>query len=380
MKSNLLHSWGFSISLLCVGPLAFAKAPKDLTATGNLDIDGESASFGTNGTNPGYSLIYTDSSPVTIDFSASASDANWIWHQGISNPQLKLSNANVLTLFNPNTGTAGITLIPSGATTFATNTGGGITMELLRLQSVGAITNGTAQRISGRVEDLSAYLDFKLFDISGPATGLTLGTLGGDVLTIRSSGPSDAGAVGIGTTSPTAKLEVVGNAKISGTLAVGGEIVVTSSQLAGYATIGQLAAYQPVAGSGAGLTNINASALTMGTISIAVLPAEITCLGVTVELNADETTGNLVWSRVDKTGSTLADLLIRNFADLQSKPTTLTGYGITDAVQKNTDGDIVVVGTTTLNGNLAVNGLVTKLRIVPQGDLNMGEFTASPTP
>ena len=37
------------------------------------------------------------------------------------------------------------------------------------------------------------------------------------------------------------------------------------------------------------------------------------------------------WASVNKTGSSLADIPSRLFADLQSKPTTLAGYGITDA-------------------------------------------------
>ncbi|MDP2136365.1 MAG: hypothetical protein Q8J74_00790 [Candidatus Didemnitutus sp.] len=36
------------------------------------------------------------------------------------------------------------------------------------------------------------------------------------------------------------------------------------------------------------------------------------------------------WAKVDKTGSTLADLPTRLFADLQSKPNTISGYGITN--------------------------------------------------
>ena len=38
------------------------------------------------------------------------------------------------------------------------------------------------------------------------------------------------------------------------------------------------------------------------------------------------------WSNVSKTGASLADLPTRNFTDLQNRPTTVSGYNITDAV------------------------------------------------
>ncbi|MCX6937065.1 MAG: hypothetical protein NTU80_04090, partial [Verrucomicrobia bacterium] len=54
---------------------------------------------------------------------------------------------------------------------------------------------------------------------------------------------ANSGNVGIGTLAPTAKLEVAGNAKVSGTLTVGGQSVVTANQLSNYATTAQVAPY-----------------------------------------------------------------------------------------------------------------------------------------
>jgi hypothetical protein len=109
------------------------------------------------------------------------------------------------------------------------------------------------------------------------------------------------GKVGIGTSTPTAKLDVAGDAKVSGTLTVGGQSVATTNQLAKYATTAQvstqLAPYQLAAGSGAGLTALNASALTTGTLPAARIAA-----------------ASLPWTT------------------LTGKPTTVAGYGITDAV------------------------------------------------
>jgi hypothetical protein len=51
------------------------------------------------------------------------------------------------------------------------------------------------------------------------------------------------GNLGIGTETPTAKLEVAGDAKITGTLTIGGQSVVTTNQLNNYATTAQVAPY-----------------------------------------------------------------------------------------------------------------------------------------
>ena len=244
-----------------------------------------------------------------------------------------------------------------------------MTTELIKLQSVGAAAQ-TAQRIAGYTDAISGYIDFKRFSLGGPGTGVVLGTFGGDVMTIRSAAAGQPGSVGIGTSLPTAKLEVVGDAKVSGALTVGGNPVVTSNQLAGYVTL---------TGSASGLSDLNASALTNGTVPGERLPSDVTRLGADIDLaSGTETSGSLEWSRVNKTSSSLADLPSRVFADLQNKPTTLAGYGITDAVQQNASGDVVIAGTTTLQGDVTVNGLVTQLRVAPQGDIGMGSFTGSP--
>jgi|ADGO01.1.fsa_nt_gi hypothetical protein len=48
-------------------------------------------------------------------------------------------------------------------------------------------------------------------------------------------------------------------------------------------------------------------------------------------------TNDYTWAQIDKTTSSLADITTRNFSDLQNKPTTLSGYGITDAQPLDSD-------------------------------------------
>lgn len=60
------------------------------------------------------------------------------------------------------------------------------------------------------------------------------------------------------------------------------------------------------------------------------------------------------WGDVDKTGSSLAHLAARNFSDLQGKPTTAAGYGLTDVI--TTAGGQTIGGNLTLTGALNVTG------------------------
>ncbi|MCS6244254.1 MAG: hypothetical protein H2172_10410 [Opitutus sp.] len=86
------------------------------------------------------------------------------------------------------------------------------------------------------------------------------------------------------------------------------------------------------------------------------LPTTVTYLGATVELNSSEVSGNLPWSR------------------LSSTPTTIAGYGIYDAA---IPGAATVQGPTTLKGAVTMTAPVTVsnvLRIAPAGDLDMGDF------
>lgn len=104
-----------------VPPVTTQTVSGNLAVAGNLSAAGNSVAFGTQGSQFGFSMNYTPGAVSSIDFSASSSAANWLWRQGEA-PQLKLSNANVLTLYNPSSGAAGITLNPAGYSGFGTAT------------------------------------------------------------------------------------------------------------------------------------------------------------------------------------------------------------------------------------------------------------------
>jgi hypothetical protein len=143
--------------------------------------------------------------------------------------------------------------------------------------------------------------------------------------------------------------------------------------------ITQLAPYQLATGSGAGLTELNASALTTGTLPAARIAAGSLPLA---------SLANDPLARANHTGT-------QAWTTISGKPTTLAGYGINNAVEKNTSGDVTVSGSTTLqgaatlqsttvlNGSTTLNGAVifntpapvTGLRVAPAGDIPMITIT-----
>jgi hypothetical protein len=297
----------------------------------------------------------------------------------------------------------------------------------------------------------------RVFYITGIASNPDIGP---SSYPVPSAVPLPSGKVGIGTDAPSSTLDVVGDAKISGTLTVGGQSVATASTLttglAPYAKSAdvttQLVPYQLSTGSGANLTALNASQLTTGTLPIARIaaasvtndklttnplaranhtgtqdwtttisgkPTTLAGYGITngltttgsgtglTALNASQlTTGTLPVARI-AAASVTNDKLTTNplaranhtgtqaWTTLTATPTTVAGYGITDAVQKTATGDVAVAGAATVTGPTTLQGATTlagavtvtapitvktTLRLPPSGDLGMGTFTTGTNP
>lgn len=124
-----------------------------------------------------------------------------------------------------------------------------------------------------------------------------------------------SGNVGIGIASPSEKLDVVGNAKVSGTLTVGGAPVLTTA-----------------GGSGANLTALNASNISTGSLTAARLPSEA------VQLTSTQTLTNKTLPNAKLTGTT-----------------TLGGSTVAQQVFVDSSGN-VGIGTNTPGNKLTVIG------------------------
>jgi hypothetical protein len=190
-----------------------------------LDVNGNTASFGVNGLNPGYSQIYTNGTPATVDFSASASTVNWTWYQGNTNPQLKLDSTNKLNLYSTaNPTTAQIVLNPVGTSTFAQ----GLTVT-------GTLTTGGAFTTSGSLTASGGT-------VTGGTNGLTINSGGTNKnITLSPNGtgvttttkPLRVTSATTSTSSTTGALTVSGGVGVGGALNVGSSLSTSRLTVAG---------------------------------------------------------------------------------------------------------------------------------------------------
>jgi hypothetical protein len=169
------------------------------------------------------------------------------------------------------------------------------------------------------------------------------------------------GNVGIGTTAPAEKLEVAGNVKVQGGLTVGGVSVLTST------------------GNGSGLTNLNASALTTGTMAAARLPVEA------VQLTATQTLTNKTLQSATLAGTTVAtgNVGIQTFAPQgaltigSGQLTVPVGSAAAPsyAFNDNLNTGLYSSGTNTVS--LATNG-IERLRVYGTGNFASDDFVNLP--
>jgi hypothetical protein len=156
---------------------------------------------------------------------------------------------------------------------------------------------------------------------------------------------SASGKVGVGTNNPGQKLEVAGNANITGNQTVGGNQTVSGAVAAA-----------SFAGSGSGLTNLNAGQISSGMLSASRLPAN---LGFTDQANtftANQTINGTV-SATTLTGSFVGNgSLLTGLNASQISSGTLSAARLPGAVVLTTQSN-TFTGDQTVNGTLSATAL-----------------------
>ncbi|MBI2513266.1 MAG: hypothetical protein HYV96_14915 [Opitutae bacterium] len=194
-----------------------ATVATDASVGGNLDVEGNNLTLGNNSGNYGVGVFYLPSGADGTRWRLTRLSA-WLWeveNGGTVMPSMRLDSSNNLTLYSG--GTAALTLNPSA--------------QSLTLGSATLTASGTGLTTNGALTVGGAFTAPNYTASSGTITGgssngLTLNAGGTNQnVTLTPSGSGNViinGNLGVGTTTPSAKVHVAGKARIDDLLSVGG--------------------------------------------------------------------------------------------------------------------------------------------------------------
>lgn len=362
---NKLHAFGFS-ALAALGALTSLYADQNLAGnvtvtggstsgnliiTGTVDVNGNGVTFGTQDTSFGASLLYTDSNTDTLSFFLNRAPASWLW-QHTTIPAMRLDSNHKLLLYQPDGTTLGAAIDP-GAFTLSLGT------STLYRDSSGALKTDGAFVVGGNFT--APTYTATNGTLTGGSTGLTLNAGGtNQSITFSASG---TGKVVIN--SPVAITDTTASASPStGALVVGGGVGASGDVNVAGAIKGDSVTVATVISGGAAGLSLNAGGANQS-----------------VTLNPSGTGVN----RLQGQGTQIAGTTLfgtttdsaNGRVQLADHTTAAGGIGFgSDTVLYRS-----AVGTLKTDGKLTVSGAArfdSAVRIAPQGDLSMGEFTSEP--
>ncbi len=200
----------------------------------NIDTSGTSIFTNTSSTGPAVKINQTGAGPALLVEDETTPD---------STPFVVDTNGNVGIGTNSPLGKLGIVGSTVGANvgdqtiyTTLSSSDNGVNNDIFQISNIrlstGAGWTGSGTRLQQKVD--SSWMGYMQFNGNTNNGGISFGT--GQTTTSANSIPevfriNSSGAVGIGTTSPTAKLDVAGSVKISQDLSVSGSLSIASNTL-----------------------------------------------------------------------------------------------------------------------------------------------------
>ncbi|MDI1248812.1 MAG: hypothetical protein PSV13_08115 [Lacunisphaera sp.] len=379
----------------------------NLDVTGTLDVRGNQLTLGTQASSFGAGFFYFDANTDTLNIHLNRSTASWLWEHNTAVSAMRLDSAHNLLLYTADGSVAGLTLNPT------TNT---ISLGDVTFYRSGA---GTLRTSGGMIVDgafTSASFTSSGGTITGGATGLALNAGGADQsVTINASGTGNISLGNAGAATFTgdlrphvhntfdlgAPLQRWRSAYINGGTVTGSLLVDTGNISGGTAGLIMQAgaADQDVALSTSGTGSVLLSAPLILSKNAATLAqfrrTDSTPAGVGLTIGADNAGPYLDTQQVHNLRIFVNGVEVGRFASsgslllgttsdgsngmlqLASHATAAGGIGFgsdvslyrSAAATLKTDGNLAVAGNARFDG---------AVRIAPQGDLSMGEFTNEP--
>jgi hypothetical protein len=327
----------------------------NLNLTGDADIQGANLYLGTGASSdPGITWHYADGTTATITLSSSRNAINWEWyHNSGSGTQIsmKLDSGNQLILYNATGSAAGITLNPTGTSAFAN----GITIGGSAVLTSAAAASTYLTPAAGD----TAYLRKNASHIAVGSDSIASGTGA-----VALGGAEATGDYSFATTRYSQASGYMSVAMIQDATAVGEySFAINGGYAEGDNSVAIIAGWSSGYGSVAVLGSV-----AEGDYSLAMAQGWTTgysaiALGEGAKAQAMNQVVVGTYNVAQGNGSSVVptdDLFIVGNG-------TYTTPSNAFVVKKN--------GNTKVSGNLEVVGAI---RVPPQGDISMGEFTAGP--
>lgn len=363
----------------------------DLRVTGSADIEGNIATLGSWANDPtkaGLTLQYVENSGASvISFDAGRASNQWLWRRdtgsGMANV-MQVGAAHALVLYQSTGSTAGVTLDPSGTSSFAGSIIAGGSDNQMSNQTLTA-DGSVLTRVLGDARYLRASGNTLVYGGGSSATAANSIALGASATATGTAG-SPSIAIGTNVTAITSQYDL-------GSVAIGWGAEAGNAERGGAVSIG----YETKAlGFGTVSMGFQANAEYYGTISIGTATQALEGYAVAIGLWAyaegyqsksigsyTVATGyaqtamgayNVIDTEADKFNKQPQDNLfvIGNGTDWQNR---------SNAFEVKWNGETTVHGDVVVKKNLKVEEKAqfnAPVRVPPGGGLSMGEFTHDP--
>ena len=345
----------------------------NLIVTGTVEVNGSGLTLGTQDSSFGAGLLYSDSSSDTFNFFLNRDPASWLW-QHSSIVAMRLDAAHKLLLYQTDGSTLGVSIDPSTHTlslgSAALYRGGNGALKTDGAFEVGG--NFTAPTYTATNGTLTGGTTGLTLNAGGTNQSITFSATGTGSVVFNS--PVRINDTSMSTSTSTGALVVTGGVGAGGSVNVNGAITASSvtvsgalsgssASVSGTVSTGSLNLTGPLTGGNTGLT-LNAGGNDQ----------HITLTPSGSGFNRLQGAGTQVSGTV-LFGTVVDSANGRLQLAAHTAPSGGIGFGSDTVLYRSAPGVLKTDGKLAVTGDARFDGAI---RVAPQGDLSMGEFTSEP--